>query len=122
MIDAELLLKIMLYIVLIILCVVFIVFGIKLIMTINKTNDILDDVSHKLDQVDSTFTVVEKAGNFANSISEKATALATNAISKFIKKKKGMDDDYEYKRKIRNICCRSRYWSWLRSFICSTLW
>mgnify|MGYP007122122763 CR=1 FL=1 len=94
-IDFKELLVIDLIIALIVLVIIFIIVGIKLIKTLTKLDNTLDVIDDKLTKTDGVFNIVEKTGSFANEISDKAVVLASSLISKFIKRKKGNDDDEE---------------------------
>ncbi|MBQ9013629.1 MAG: hypothetical protein IJ094_08780 [Bacilli bacterium] len=92
-IDFKEFLFIDLIIALLTLVIIFIIVGIKLIKTLSKFDKTLDVIEDKLTKTDGVFNIVEKTGSFANEISDKAVLLASNLISKFIKRKKGIDED-----------------------------
>ena len=92
-IDFKEFLFIDLIIALLTLVIIFIIVGIKLIKTLSKFDKTLDVIEDKLTKTDGVLNIVEKTGSFANEISDKAVLLASNLISKFIKRKKGIDED-----------------------------
>lgn len=86
-----------LYILAIVLVIVFIVLGIKLIKTIDKTNEILTDVEKKTRSLDSVFHVIDGITDTLSVFSDTLVNTITNVIAKLIpkkkKKKKENDED-----------------------------
>lgn len=81
-------LEIMLYVLGSILLVVLIVLGIKLIISIDKVNLILDDVQKKLKTVDNVFNVVDKVADSCALLSDRVVEFLSSFVSKmFIKRK-----------------------------------
>jgi len=92
--TASQLMPIILYLLLSVLVVVAIVFLYKLIITIDKTNEVLDDVQTKVKKLDGVFEVIDKGSDAISLITNKATDGIVNFIFKFFKKK-GKDDEDE---------------------------
>lgn len=92
-IDFKEFLMIDLLIALLTLVIIFIIIGIKLIKTLSKVDKTLDEIDDKLSKTDGVFNIVEKTGSFAYEISDKVAMLITNLVSKFINRKKGIDED-----------------------------
>ncbi len=83
----------MLYISLIILIIILIILGIKLIRTLKKVDNVIEDVNEKMGKVDGVFNIIDKTTDFASSVSDKIIATVSNFINVLLKKKKGNDDD-----------------------------
>jgi len=89
-------LPIFIYILLIALIVVGIILGIKLIITIDKVNFIVDDISEKVSSLDNLFKVVSGVSDKFSLISSKLTDTILGLISKIgSKKRKKEDEEYE---------------------------
>lgn len=81
-------LPIILYILAIILVIVFIVLGIKLIHTIDKANEILDDVEKKTKSLNGIFNVIDGVTDTLSVFSDTVVMGITNFVGKLIPKKK----------------------------------
>lgn len=92
-INVEEFLKLELFILLIVLVIVFIVVGIRLIKTLSKVDQTLDDLNNKLNRVDGAFNVVGRTADYVDSISDKIVQAVLSIIGKLINKKKGNDLD-----------------------------
>lgn len=90
-------LPIIIYFLLIILLVIGIILGIKLIISIDKINYLVDDVTKKVKSLDSIFSIFDLVSNKMGFISEKVISFVTNLFNKLgsLKKKKEEDDFYE---------------------------
>ena len=90
-------LPIIIYFLLIILLIVGIILGIKLIITIDKTNAILDDVSKKVATLDTVFGFIDGVSNKMAYLGGKLTQGVVGLINKVtgLKKRKDEDDFYE---------------------------
>ena len=64
-------LGLLLYVSLIVLVIIFIVLGIKLIKTLNKVDNVIEDVNVKMNKVDGVFDIIDKTTDYASSISDK---------------------------------------------------
>lgn len=92
-ISVEEFLKLELFILLIVLVIVFIVLGIRLIKTLSKVDQTLDDLNSKLNRVDGAFNVVGRTADYVDSISDKIVQTVVSIIGKLINRKKGNDLD-----------------------------
>ena len=93
MIDINEFLQIMLYFGLIVLIVIFIILIKKLIKTLTKVDQIIDDVNTKMDKVDGVFNIIDRTTDYASSISDKIIGAISSFVGMFFKKKKGNDED-----------------------------
>ena len=87
------LLPIILYTLLSILVIFIIVFVYKLIKTLDKTNEILDDVNGKVKKLDGLFEVIDKSADTINLITNRAVEVVIGAVSKLFKKKRKDEED-----------------------------
>ena len=76
------------YILLIGLLIVGIILGIKLLMTVTKINQLLDDASDKLKSLDKLFDIVDMASDRMSVITESAFGFLSAFIGKLFKKSK----------------------------------
>ncbi len=89
-------LPIFIYILLIALLIVGIILGIKLIITIDKVNVIVDDVTEKVNSLNNIFKVINGISDKFSFLSSKVTDTVISLISKIGNKKYREDeDDYE---------------------------
>lgn len=80
-------LTIIIYFLLIVLITILIVIGIKLIITIDKVNQIVDDVKTKLSALDKIFTVVDLVNNKLSIITDAIVGFIAGTIKKITNKK-----------------------------------
>lgn len=85
---------IILYLLLSILVIVAIVLMYKLLHTIDKANQVLDDIYIKVKKLDNFFDIVDKGADTINMLTDKVTGIVTSSIMKIFKKKR-RDDIYE---------------------------
>lgn len=81
-----------------VLLVVLIVLGVKLIYTVNKTNEILDDVYNKTKSLNGFFHAIDSITDTVSTLSDSIVGSITNVLGKIIpkkKKKKKEIDEYE---------------------------
>ena len=91
-------LPIIIYFLLIVLLVVSIIVGIKLIFTITKVDELIDDVTEKLSSFDRLFNVINFPTDRFGVISETVISFITSKLKKLMKPKrktKREDEDYE---------------------------
>ena len=91
-------LPIIIYFLLIVLLVVSIIVGIKLIFTITKVDELIDDVTEKLSSFDRLFNVINFTTDRFGAISETVISFITSKLKKLMKPKrktKREDEDYE---------------------------
>lgn len=89
-------LPIFIYSLLIVLLVIGIILGIKLIITVDKVNKIMDDVSEKLSLLDNVFKLLRGVSDKVSILSSKITDIALSLVNKIgnLRKRKE-DDEYE---------------------------
>ncbi len=90
-------LPIFIYILLIAMLVIGIILGIKLIITVDKVNVILDDVNEKISALDNVFRIISGVSDKFNLLSSKLTDMIVSLVSKIGNFRKRKDDleDYE---------------------------
>ena len=93
MIDLFDFLQFVLYVDLIILGIIFIILGIKLLRTLKKVDNVIEDVNVKISKVNGVFDIIDKTTDYASTISDKIIAAISNFINVLFKKKTGNDDD-----------------------------
>lgn len=81
-------LPVLLYSLAIILVAVFIILGIKLIHTIDKTNEILEDVEKKAKSLNSFFNVIDGITDTLSVLSDTVVGSITGLIGKLVPKKR----------------------------------
>lgn len=85
---------IILYLLGTVLLVVLIILGVKLIYTVNKTNEILDDAYNKTKSLNGLFNAIDSITDTLSSVSDSIVSNITGIIGKvFRKKKKEIDED-----------------------------
>lgn len=88
----ELLISII-YISLIVLVIILIILGIRLIKTLRKVDDVINDVNVKIDKFNGIFDIIDKTADFASLVSDKVINGISTFINALFKKKKGNDED-----------------------------
>lgn len=79
-----------------VLLIVLIVLGIKLIYTVNKTNQILDDAYNKTKSLNGFFNAIDSITDTLSNLSDSIVSNITGIIGKVFqkkKKKKEIDED-----------------------------
>lgn len=89
------LLPILINILLIILITIGIILGIKLIITIDKLNYLVEDVTKKVKTLDSIFSIFDLVSNKLTFITDKIGTIIANIIEKITNKKEKGEDFYE---------------------------
>ena len=87
------LLTLVLFVTLIILVIIFMIVGIKLIGTLKKIDEVIDDVNGKMNKVNGVFDIIDKTTDYASTISDKIINTISNFVNVLLRKKKGNDDD-----------------------------
>lgn len=89
-------LPIILYILTSLLVIILIVLGIKLIRTIDKVNDLADDVVKKVNSLNSFFGIMDMITDKLSFLSDKLVDSVASLITKiFIRKDKRKDENNE---------------------------
>jgi len=86
-------LQIILYILGSTLLVVLIILGIKLIITMNKINLVVDDVNKKVKSLDGLFSVIDMATDKLALLSDRMVDTITLLIKKLFKPKNRKEDE-----------------------------
>ncbi len=93
MIDLEIVLPVILYLVLIVLVIFCIAFIIKLMNTLKKVDIILNDISIKMNKVDGVFDLIDQTTEYAASLSDRIINSISNFVNRILRKKKKGDID-----------------------------
>ncbi len=90
------LLTIIVFILLAVLLVIFIIIGLKLIETIDSTNNLLDDLEKKSKSLDGLFETVEHVGDSLSIVTDKFVDGALGTIKRlFNRRKNKKEEDFE---------------------------
>ena len=81
-------LTIIIYVLLIILIIVAIGIGIKLIITLGKVNDLLDDVTEKVHSLDRVFEIVDTFNNKMSQVGDAVVGFVSGGIKRIFKDRK----------------------------------
>lgn len=94
-VDLVEILPIILYFVLIVFVITLIILTIRLMKTLAKVDQVIDDVNSKMERVDGVFDLVDKMTDGAANFTDKMISGVTNAINFIFRrnKKKGRDED-----------------------------
>ena len=92
-IDLLQFLQFILYVDLIILVIIFIILGIKLIRTLKKVDNVIDDGEAKIKKVNGVFDIIDKTADYTSTISDKIIGAVSSFINVLFKKKRGNDED-----------------------------
>ena len=89
-------LPIIIYILLIILIIVGIILGIKFIITIDKINYLVDDVTNKVKTLDTVFNMFNLVNDKLGVLTGKVSELFINLFDKIMNfKRRKVEEDYE---------------------------
>jgi uncharacterized protein YoxC len=86
-------LPIVLYILGSILLVVLIILGVKLIITMNKIEDVVDDINTKVKTLDGFFSVIDFTTDKLAMLSDKVVDGVTSFIKRIFKRKESVKED-----------------------------
>lgn len=94
-------LLIIIYALLIVFLIIAIIIGIKLLFTINKIDELLNDVSNKIKSLDKVFEIVDFATDRMSMVTEVAISFLTTGFKKLFgsnkkKKKKTKEEEEDY--------------------------
>ena len=76
-----------------ILLVILIILGIKLIITMNKINSVVDDINKKVDSLDGLFSVIDMTTDKLAILSDRMVDGITYLIKKIFKPRKRKEED-----------------------------
>ena len=89
--------QIIMYVLLIILIIIGIIGGIKLILTIDKVNALVDDVNKKVKSLDKLFEIVDFATDRMSMVTEAVISFISTGLKKLFsftkKSKKSKEED-----------------------------
>ena len=86
-------LPVVIYLLLSVLLVVGIVIGIKLIFTMSKIDELLDDITKKVKTLDRVFNIIDYTTDKVSMISDTVVNFVTSKLKKIIRFKKSNDDE-----------------------------
>ena len=86
-------LPVVLYVLGSILLVVLIILGIKLIITMNKIEDIIDDVNGKIKSLNGLFSIIDYTTDMLASFSDKFVDKISSLIRKIFVRKEDNDNE-----------------------------
>ena len=86
-------LPIVLYILGSILLVVLIILGVKLIITMNKIEDVVDDINAKVKTLDGFFSVIDFTTDKLAMLSDRVVETVASFIKKLFKRKESVKED-----------------------------
>ncbi len=92
--DAVTFLSVVLYLLGSILLVVLIILGIKLIITMNKVEKVVDNIDKKVNTLNGFFGMIDATTDRLALLSDKIINGITLIIKKIFTRKKGKEDDY----------------------------
>lgn len=92
--DAVTFLSVVLYLLGSILLVVLIILGIKLIITMNKVEKVVDNIDKKVNTLNCFFGMIDATTDRLALLSDKIINGITLIIKKIFTRKKGKEDDY----------------------------
>ncbi len=88
-------LQVILYILGSILLIVLIILGIKLIITMNKIENVVDDINVKVNKLNGLFTVIDLTTDKLALLSDKLVDGISSIVRKVFSRKKRKDDDID---------------------------
>ena len=86
-------LEVMLYILSSILLVVLIILGIKLIITMNKIENVVDDINNKVKSLNGLFSIIDYATDKLAMISDRFVDIISAVIKKIFVRKEDKDNE-----------------------------
>ena len=81
-------LPIIIYLLLIVLLVVAIILGIKFILTMNKVDDVIDDLTMKVKSLDKLFEIIDFTTDRISLVGDTVLNFVTTKVKKLFKSKK----------------------------------
>lgn len=88
-------LQVMMYILGSILLVVLIILGIKMIITMNKIENVVDNINTKANKLNNLFNIIDLTTGKLALVSDKVVDVISSIVSKIFDKKRKDDDIYE---------------------------
>lgn len=78
--------QIVLYILSSVLLIVLIFLGVQALITLNKVDKVIDDISEKSKKVDGLFTAVDKVTDAISSVNDKLVGIVFNVVNNIVEK------------------------------------
>lgn len=94
--DTYFFFNIVLYILGSILLIVLIFLGIKLIMTLDKVDKLVNEITDKTKQLDSTFSIINKISDALSGVNDKLLSVLTGCITGLITKIKNKKERNDF--------------------------
>lgn len=88
-------LPIIIYLLLIVLLVVAIILGIKFILTMNKVDDVIDDLTMKVKSLDKLFEIIDFTTDRISLVGDTVLNFVTTKVKKLFKSKKSNKEEDE---------------------------
>ncbi len=88
-------LQVILYILGSILLIVLIILGIKLIITMNKIENVVDDINVKVNKLNGLFSIIDVTTDRLALLSDKVVDGISSLVRKIFSKKKRKEDDID---------------------------
>jgi len=95
MVDMMQLFPIILYLLGIVLLIILIILGVKLIHTVNKANQILDDAYNKTKSLNGLFNAIDSVTDALSSLSDSIASNITGIINKIFHRKRKMEKEID---------------------------
>ena len=87
-------LPIIIYLLLIMFLIICIVIGLKLVKTMNRIDEVVDNVEGKVNSLNGLFSIIDKTSLKLNGLFEKSNELVTKIVDKVLSiKNKRKDED-----------------------------
>jgi len=87
-------LPIIIYLLLIVFLIICIVIGLKLVKTMNRIDEVVDNVEGKVNSLNGLFSIIDKTSLKLNGLFEKSNELVTKIVDKVLSiKNKRKDED-----------------------------
>ena len=88
-------LQVLLYILGSILLIVLIILGIKLIITMNKIENVVDDINVKVNKLNGLFSIIDLTTDKLALLSDKLVDCISSLVRKVFSRKKRKDDEID---------------------------
>lgn len=89
-------LPIIIYILLIIILIVGIILGIKSIITVNKVEKVVDNVTDKVESLNGLFHIIDNVTDKISGLTDKVVDSVSNFVCKIFKRKKIKKEEEDY--------------------------
>lgn len=79
-----------------ILLIVLIILCIKIMGTLKKVDQVVDDLNTKVGKLDGVFNIIDRSTDVVSSISDKIIDTISSAVSKLFSKRKNKKEEEDY--------------------------